>query len=76
MEEKIIVVADTLSHFESVFYFTYFKIHPNHSIEKMVEDDLAKLKRDWRDLQLLPKAKKLVETEYRILKKLLESYKK
>jgi HD superfamily phosphodiesterase len=74
LEEKIIVVADTLSHFESIFYLTYFKIHPKHSLEKMVKDDLAKLKRDWRDLELLAKAKKLVEVEYKTLKKLFESY--
>lgn len=76
LEEKIVAVADTLSHFESIFYFVYFKFHPEHSLEEMVKTDLLKLKRDWRDLGLLPKAKKLVETEYKILKKLLENYQK
>jgi len=76
LEEKIVVVADTLSHIGSIFYFTYFKFHPNHSLERMVKDDLAKIERDWRDIQILPKAKKLVEDEYKILKRLLESYNK
>lgn len=76
LEEKIVVVADTLSHFGSIFYLTYFKFHPSHSLEKMVEDDLAKLKRDWRDIQILPKAKKLAEAEYKMFKKLLENYNK
>lgn len=76
LEEKIVVVADTLSHFGSIFYLTYFKFHPSHSLERMVKDDLAKLKRDWRDIQILPKAKGLVETEYKVLKKLVENYNK
>ncbi|MFA6306854.1 MAG: HD domain-containing protein [Patescibacteria group bacterium] len=76
LEEKIVAVADTLSHYGSIFYFTYFKFHPRHSLEKMVEDDLAKLKRDWRDIQILPKAKKLAEAEYKMLKKLFENYNK
>jgi len=74
IEEKIMTVADTMSHFGSIFYLTYFKFHPNHSLETMVADDLAKIKRDWRDIQLLPAAKKFVEPEYRMIKKLLENY--
>jgi putative nucleotidyltransferase with HDIG domain len=74
IEEKIMAVADTMSHFGSVFYFTYFKFHPEHSLERMVTDDLAKIKRDWRDIQLLPEAKKFIEPEYRMIKKLLENY--
>ncbi|MFA6428084.1 MAG: HD domain-containing protein [Candidatus Buchananbacteria bacterium] len=42
LEEKIVVAADTLSHFGSIFYFTYFKFHPGHSLERMVKDDLKK----------------------------------
>ncbi len=76
LEEKIVAVADTLSHFESIFYLTYFKFHPEHSLEKMVKNGLEKLKRDWRDLELLPKTKKLVEVEYKTLKKLLENHQK
>lgn len=37
LEEKIVAVADTLSHFENVFYFTYFKFHPDRSLENMVK---------------------------------------
>lgn len=76
LEEKIMVVADTMSHFGSIFYFTYFKFYPEHTLEMMVADDLAKLKRDWRDIKLLPRAKRLVENEYKMIKKLLENYKK
>jgi len=76
LEEKIMVVADSMSHFGSIFYFTYFKIHPERTLEMMVADDLAKLKRDWRDINLLPRAKGLVAKEYALIKKLLENYKK
>jgi HD superfamily phosphodiesterase len=76
LEEKIMTVADTMSHFGSIFYFTYFKFHPDHTLEKFVEDDLAKLKRDWRDIQLLPRANNLVSKEYQMIKKQLENYKK
>ncbi|MBI4709230.1 MAG: HD domain-containing protein [Candidatus Portnoybacteria bacterium] len=75
LEEKVVAVADTLSHFGSIFYFTYFKFHPHRSLERMVKDDLAKLERDWRDLQLLPGARELVEAEYKVLKRLLGNYK-
>jgi putative nucleotidyltransferase with HDIG domain len=76
LEEKIVVAADTLSHFGSIFYLTYFKFHPAHSLERMVKDDLEKIERDWRDLQIIPEAKKMAETEYKTLKKLLENYNK
>jgi len=76
LEEKIVTVADTLSHFGSIFYFTYFKFHPDHTLEQMVIDDLNKLERDRRDLELLPRAKKLVEQEYEMIKKLLGNYNK
>jgi putative nucleotidyltransferase with HDIG domain len=74
LEEKIMVVADTMSHFGSIFYFTYFKFHPDHTLEMMVADDLAKLNRDWRDLQLLPAAKKLVAPQYKLIRQLVENY--
>ena len=76
IEEKIVTVADTMSHFGSIFYLTYFKFHPEHPLEKMVVDDLEKLKRDWRDLSLLPKGRKIVENEYKTIKKLLSNYNK
>ncbi|MFH1392357.1 MAG: HD domain-containing protein [bacterium] len=74
LEEKVVVVADALSHFRSIFYLTYFKFHPKHSLEEMVKVDLEKIERDWRDVQLLPKAKKLAEDQYRVLKKMLEEF--
>ena len=74
LEEKIVAVADTLSHFESIFYLIYFKIHPKNSLEKMVENDLKKLSRDWRDLGLLPKSRKLVKKKFDVLKDLFNSY--
>ncbi len=75
LEEKVVAVADTMSHFGSIFYFTYFKFHPRHSLEQMVADDLAKLERDWRDIKLLPQAGKLVVKEYQLIRKLLSNYK-
>ena len=76
INEKIVAVADTLSHFGSIFYLTYFKFHPDHTLEQMVADDLEKIKRDYRDIKLLPSAPKLVATEYAVIKKLLNNYNK
>jgi uncharacterized protein len=76
LEEKIMVVADTMSHFGSIFYLTYFKFHPDHTLEQMVADDLAKIERDWRDVNILPKAGKMVEKEYRVIKKMLMNYRR
>ncbi|KKR18171.1 MAG: hypothetical protein UU65_C0003G0177 [candidate division CPR2 bacterium GW2011_GWC1_41_48] len=74
LEEKIVTVADTLSHFRGAIYLIHFKFFPEHSLEQMAHEALAKLDRDWRDLKLLPEAPKLAETEYQVLKKMLESY--
>ena len=76
LEEKMMAVADTMSHFGSIFYFTYFKFHPDHSLEQMIEDDLAKIKRDRRDINLLPRARKLVAKECQLIQKLLANYSK
>jgi HD superfamily phosphodiesterase len=76
LEEKIVAVADTLSHFEGIFYLTYFKFHPKHSLEEMAENDLAKLQRDWRDLGLLTKARVLAKPRYVILKNMLQDFQK
>jgi len=74
IEERIVAVADTYSHFISIFYLTYFKFHPDHSIEEMVKLDKEKLERDWRDLQMVPEAAKLAKNKYEVLKEMLESY--
>ena len=74
IEEKIVAAADSLSHFKSIFYFTYFKVHPYDSLEQMVEADLQKLERDWRDLEILPEAAKLAETRYQVIKGMLEDF--
>lgn len=74
IEEKILVAADSYSHLRSIFYFTYFKFHPEDSIDEMVSTDLAKLERDWIDIQIIPEAKKLAENKYLMLKELLETY--
>jgi len=74
IEEKIVATADVMSHFISIFYLTYFKFYPNDTMEEMVKNQIGKLDRDWRDLQLLPKAKKIVEKEYKIIRKLIENY--
>lgn len=74
MEEKIVAVADVMSHFVSIFYFTHFKFHPNDSIEEMNIKHLGKLRRDYRDLQLLPKSLKLVGNEYKVIEELVKNY--
>jgi len=76
IEEKIVAVSDTLSHFGSVFYFTYFKFYPDKSIDEMVKDDLEKLARDKRDFKLLPGSEELVKEEYKIIERLLINYQK
>lgn len=76
IEEKIMVVADTLSHFESVLYFIHFKFYPKRTIEDGVKMMLLKLDRDWRDLAVLPKSRKLVGIKYKVLKEMLENYQK
>ena len=73
LEEKIVAVADTLSHFRSVFYLIHFKFHPNSTIAGMKEKQLAKMKRDWADLSLLPGVCKLAENEFNVLEKLIKS---
>lgn len=74
MEEKIVAVADIVSHFNSVFYFTYFKHHPHDTIDQMVKKQYSKINKDWNDLELLPKSKKLVKDKYLFLKELCENY--
>lgn len=74
IEEKIVAAADTYSHFRSIFYLTYFKFHPEDSIERMVQIDLEKLERDWRDLQIIPEAAKMAENRYFMLKEMLNNY--
>lgn len=73
-EEKIVAVADTLSHFMSVFYFTYFKFYPHDEMMDMAKSQIKKMQRDWRDLNLLPKSKSIVKNEYNMLMKLHENY--
>lgn len=74
LEEKIVAVADTLSHFESLFYFTFFKSFPQCSLEKMVKTTLKELEKDWQDIKILPKASKLIKEKYKILKQFFENY--
>jgi len=74
IEEKILAVADTLSHFTGVFYFLHFKFHPEDKVEEMVRLHLEKLKRDWRDLGLLPAARSLVRSEYEAIFKMHKNY--
>lgn len=75
IEEKIVAVADTLSHYESIFYLVYFKIYPNDSLNSFVETQKAKMARDWRDLALLPEAQKLAKPRYDELLRMLNDYK-
>jgi hypothetical protein len=74
LEEKIVAVADTLSHFKSVFYFSYFKTRPGCSFADMARDNLRELEQDWRDFLLLPKSKELVAEKYLIIKEMMEAF--
>ena len=76
LEEKIVAVADTLSHFQSIFYLLFFKIYPKYSLDEFVVLQKAKLKRDWRDLSLLPKAQEMVENKYDFFLQMLDDYQK
>lgn len=76
LEEKIVAVADTLSHFQSIFYLLFFKIYPKYSLDEFVVLQKAKLKRDWRDLSLLPKAQEMVEDKYNFFLQILNNYQK
>jgi len=75
IEEKVLTVADAMSHFTGVFYFLHHKFHSEDSVEEMVEKHIEKFEEDWRDLGLLPGAKKLVKKEYDIFMKLHKNYK-
>lgn len=74
IEEKIVAVADTLSHFHSVFFLCYFKVYPNETLEDFVKKDKEKLARDWRDLALLPKAQDLARTRYETISQMLNDF--
>jgi HD superfamily phosphodiesterase len=76
IEEKIVAVADTLSHFQSIFYLLFFKIYPKYSLDEFVVLQRAKLKRDWRDLSLLPKAQEMVKDKYNFFLQMLDNYQK
>lgn len=76
IEEKIVAVADTLSHFESIFYLVYFKIYPNDSLDNYVLTQKEKLARDWRDLALLPEAQAIAKAKYEVISSMLNSYNK
>jgi HD superfamily phosphodiesterase len=74
IEEKIVAAADTMSHFESIFYFAYFHYYPEHGFKQMAEKQIEKLDRDWRDLGLLPRARALVKARYRVVRQMHEDF--
>jgi len=76
IEEKIVAVADTLSHFESIFYLAYFKIYPKDSLEVFVTKQKEKMARDWRDLALLPEAQEIARPRYEMISQMLEDFTK
>lgn len=76
IEEKIVAVADTLSHFHSIFFLVYFKVYPTETLDKYVVKQKEKLARDWRDLALLPKAQDLARKRYEIIYQMLEDFEK
>jgi HD superfamily phosphohydrolase YqeK len=73
--EKILVVADAMSHFTGVFYFLHHKFHYQDSVDEMVEKHLKKLKEDWRDLGLLAGAREMVRPQYEVLLELHKNHK-
>ena len=54
-EEKIVAVADAMSHFTGLYYFTYFKFYPNDSLEEMILKRKKQIEKDWEKLEILPK---------------------
>lgn len=74
IEDKVVVAADVMSHFNSIFYFTYFKFHPNDSMDVMAKNQLKKIEKDWQDLEVMPKAKKLIKDKYILIKELCENF--
>jgi len=76
IEEKIVAVADTLSHFESIFYLAYFKIYPKDSLVVFVTKQKEKMARDWRDLALLPEAQEIARPRYEMISQMLKDFTK
>jgi len=76
IEEKIVAVADTLSHFHSIFYLVYFKVYPTETLKEFVVKQKEKLDRDWRDLAILPKAQDLARNRYETIFQMLEDFTK
>ncbi|PLX27879.1 hypothetical protein C0583_01420 [Candidatus Parcubacteria bacterium] len=73
-EEKIVAVADAMSHFTSLYYFTYFKFNPNDSLEEMILKRKKQIEKDWNKLDILPKSKKIVKDKYLFFKELINNY--
>lgn len=76
IEEKIVTVSDTLSHFQSIFFLVYFKIYPNDDFGTYVANQKSKLARDWRDLALLPEGREIARPRYEMIMSMLNDYKK
>ena len=74
IEERIVCASDTLSHYNSIFYLSYFKIYPNDSLIQMVNSTKAKMTRDWRDLALLPEAQAIAKDRFNELMSMLNDY--
>lgn len=74
IEEKIVAVADVVSHFTGAFYFTHFNFHPDDTIADMSKKQYYRIEKDWNDLDLLPKSKKMVKDNYLFLKELCGKY--
>ncbi len=67
IEVKIVSSADGASHFFGPFFSSYFRDTPSESIEKTMSRVIQKAQRDWDRKIVLPEAKDLVESRYRIL---------
>jgi hypothetical protein len=76
IEEKIVACADALGEFKSIFFLTFFKFHPEVSMEDFVERQKGKIDRGWRDISLLPEAQEAAKKEYEVLNEMLASFEK
>ncbi len=73
-EQLIVAMSDSMSHLKSISYFCYHHYFPDKSLKEMVDENLKKLEKDWRNLSIMPEVAELCKKEYEVLKALHRSY--
>jgi len=68
---KIVCNADAMSHFDVMPIFFYWR-SKEHGLEEIFNWVDEKIERDWNEKLTLPKAKKMVEENYKAIKRLLD----